>query len=162
MRCQTSSGFSTLSMNDGIGVPRTPTAIRLAMSVRDAPPRKDHGLVRLAGRIGCPQSSFSSARDGPSARPWSPWHLLHSMASYISRPRLIDSADDATSRGSSTRFGASSRFSGAKRLRYATRFQRSFSGSTAHGGIEVPGMPSVMTRKRSWSVGTLVAVERTL
>src|SRR3990167_8931239 len=149
-------------MKDGIGVPGPPAAIRVAIAVRDMPPRKFHGLVRLAGAIGWPQSSFSSAREGPSARPWLPWHLLHSMASNISRPRLIDSGDEATSLGSSRVFGAALKVSGAKPLRYATRFHRSFSGSTAHGGIEVPGMPWVTTSKRSRSVGVLSAVERIL
>src|SRR3989338_7864994 len=104
-------------MKDGIGVPSTPAAIRVAIAVRDMPPRKFHGLVRLAGAIGGAQSSFTSAREGPSARPWVPWHLLHSMASNISRPRLIDSAEEATSLGSSSFFGASLNFSGAKPLR---------------------------------------------
>ncbi len=67
-----SSGFSTLSMNDGIGVPSTPAASRSAISVRSAPPRNVHGFVRFAGGIGEPQSSFSSGRDGPSARPAMP------------------------------------------------------------------------------------------
>jgi hypothetical protein len=47
-----SSGFSTLSMNAGIGVPRTPLVSRVAISVRDAPPRNVHRLVRFAGAIG--------------------------------------------------------------------------------------------------------------
>src|SRR5262249_9681513 len=157
-----SSGFSTLSMNDGIGVPSTPAPSRMAMSVRDAPPLKFQRFVRLAGAIGWPHSSFSSARDGPSARPSAPWHLLHSIASNISLPRLSDSADDETSLGRSSFFGASLNLSAAKALMYATRFQRSFSGSTFHDGIEVPGIPSVMTLKRSWSDGTLLAVVRIL
>src|SRR2546428_4704074 len=155
-------GFSTLSMNVGMGVRSTPAPSRMAMSVRDAPPRKFQRLVRLAGAIGWPHSSFSSARDGPSARPSVPWHLLHSIASNISLPRLMDSADDATSLGSSSFLGASLNLSAANALMYATRFQRSLSGSTAHDGIDVPGIPSVMMRKRSWSVGTLFAVVRIL
>src|SRR5439155_8883132 len=159
---QMSSGFSTLSMNVGIGVPRTPAASRVAISVRNAPPRNVHRLVRFAGAIGWPHSSFSSARDGPSPRPSVPWHLWHSIASNLSLPRLIDSADEATSLGSSSFLGASLNLSAANALMYATRFQRSLSGSTAHDGIDVPGIPSVMMRKRSWSVGTLFAVVRIL
>ena len=64
-----SSGFSTLSRKAGIGVPSTPLAMRVAMSVREAPPRNVHRLARLAGATGWPHSSLSSARDGPSARP---------------------------------------------------------------------------------------------
>ena len=75
VRCQMSSGFSTLSRNAGIGVPSTPVARRVAMSVRVLPPRNVQRLVRLAGAIGLPHSSFSSDRDGPSARPSVPWHL---------------------------------------------------------------------------------------
>src|SRR5207245_6966210 len=127
-----SSGFSTESMKVGIGVPRTPMARRVAISVRLPPPRNVHRLVRLAGLIGCPHSSFSSGIDGPSARPAAPWHLLHSIASYISLPRLIDSADELTSRGNSCGFGCSLNFSAAKLLTYATRFHRSLSGTTAH------------------------------
>jgi hypothetical protein len=157
-----SSGFSTESMNDGIGVPRTPFASRIAMSPRVAPPRKVQRLVRFAGRIGWPQSSFSSGREGPSARPSTPWHLWHSIASNISLPRLIDSADGATSFGSSCFFGASLNFSAANVLRYAMRLQRSFSASTSQAGMKVPGMPRVITSKRSWSVGTLPTVVRIL
>src|SRR2546423_6267681 len=152
-----SSGFSTLSMNDGIGVPRTPLASRVAMSVRDEPPRNVHRLVRFAGAIGCPQSSFSSGRDGPSPRPATPWHLWHSIASNISLPRLIDASDDDTSFGSSSFFGASLNRSGANVLMYATRFHRSFSGRTSHAGMEVPGIPAVMILNRSWSLGVLFA-----
>jgi hypothetical protein len=47
-------------------------------------------------------------------------------------------------------------------LRYATRFQRSFSGRTVQPGIEVPGIPLVMILKRSWSVGTLFPLVRIL
>src|SRR5262245_50117928 len=144
-----SSGFSTLSMKVGIGVPSTPTVSRVAMSVRDAPPRKFQRLVRLAGAIGWPHSSFSSERDGPSARPSVPWHLLHSIASNISLPRLIDSVDEETSLGRSAFLVGSLNLSAANALTYATRFQRSFSGSTTHDGIDVPGIPSVMTRNRS-------------
>ena len=74
----------------------------------------------------------------------------------------MDSADEATSFGSSSFFGASLNFSAANVLMYATRFHRSRSGSTAHDGIEVPAMPSVMVRNRSWSDGTLFAVVRIL
>jgi hypothetical protein len=70
-----SSGFSTESRNAGIGVPSTPLAIRVAISVRERPPRKFQRLVRFAGATGLPHSSFSSGRDGPSARPSVPWHL---------------------------------------------------------------------------------------
>src|SRR5205823_1818165 len=129
----------------GIGVPSTPVARRIAISVRPAPPRKVHRFVRFAGAIGLPQSSLSSGRDGPSARPAVPWHLLHSIASNISLPRLIDASDDATSFGISCFFGASLNFSAANVLTYATRFQRSLSGRTSHGGIDVPGMPRVIT-----------------
>ena len=112
-----SSGFSTLSMKEGIGVPRRPVASRIAISLRSLPPRKFQRWVRLAGLIGCPHSSFSSARDGPSARPAVPWHLWHSMASYISLPRLTDSAEEATSLGNSCFLGASLNLSAAKALR---------------------------------------------
>src|SRR5690349_2369030 len=84
------------------------------------------------------------------------------MASNISLPRLIEASDDETSFGSSSFLGASLKASGANVLRYATRFQRSLSGRTAHDGIEVPGIPSVMILKRSWSAGTLLAVVRIL
>ena len=94
------------------------------------PPRNVQRLVRFAGAIGCPHSSFSSAREGPSAAPSVPWHLWHSMASNISLPRLIDAADEATSFGSSSFLGASLNLSAANALMYATRFQRSFSGRT--------------------------------
>ena len=157
-----SSGFSTLSRNVGIGVPRMPLARRVAMSVRLVPPRKVQAFVRFAGAIGVPHSSFSSERDGPSARPSVPWHLWHSIASNISLPRLSDSGEEATSFGSSSFFGASLNFSAANVFKYATRFHRSLSGRTAQGGIEVPGMPSVMILKRSWSVGALLAVVRIL
>jgi hypothetical protein len=73
--CQMSSGFSTASRKAGMGVPRTPLASRVAISVRPPPPRNVHRLVRLAGAMGNPHSSFSSDRDGPSARPSVPWHL---------------------------------------------------------------------------------------
>src|SRR2546425_1274908 len=96
-----SSGFSTLSMNDGIGVPRMPAPSRVAMSARLAPPRNVQRFVRFAGAMGWPHSSFSSGRDGPSPRPSLPWHLLHSIASNISFPRLMDSAQDATPLGHS-------------------------------------------------------------
>ena len=79
-----SSGFSTLSMKDGMGVPLTPVARRMAMSSGAGPPRKVHRLVRFAGLIGRPQSSFSSDRDGPSARPSVPWHLLHDRLEHLS------------------------------------------------------------------------------
>ena len=75
--------------------------------------------------------------------------MWHSIASNISLPRLIDAADEATSFGSSSFFGASLNFSAANVLRYATRFHRSFSGRTAHAGMEVPGIPSVIIRKIS-------------
>jgi hypothetical protein len=39
-------------MNDGIGVPSTPFAMRVAMSVREAPPRNVHRFARFAGAIG--------------------------------------------------------------------------------------------------------------
>src|SRR2546429_3992517 len=113
-----SSGFSTLSMKDGMGVPLTPVARRMAMSSGAGPPRKVHRLVRFAGLIGRPQSSFSSGREGPSARPSVPWHLLHSIASNISLPRLIDSVDEATSLGSSSFLGASLNLSAAKVFTY--------------------------------------------
>ena len=122
------------------------------MSVWLAPPRKVHRLVRLAGATGKPHSSFSSGRDGPSARPSVPWHLWHSIASNISLPRLSDASEDDTSFGKSSFLGASLKASGANVLMYATRFQRSLSGRTAHGGIEVPGIPSVMILNRSWSI----------
>ncbi len=112
-----SSGFSTESMNDGMGVPSTPVVSRIAISARPPPPRKVQRFVRFAGRIGCPHSSLSSGREGPSARPSAPWHLLHSIASYISLPRLIDSGDEATSFGSSCFFGASLNLSAANALR---------------------------------------------
>src|SRR5262249_41256154 len=134
-----SSGFSTLSMKVGIGVPSTPTASRVAVSGREAPPRKFQRLVRFAGAIGWPHPAFSSGRDGPSARPSAPWHLLHSIASNISLPRLIDSADDETSLGRSAFLVVSLNLSAANDLIYATRFQRSLSGRTAHDGIDVPG-----------------------
>src|SRR5206468_12012303 len=153
---------STASRKAGIGVPRTPLARRVAISVRLAPPRKVHRFVRFAGAIGFPHSSLSSARDGPSARPSVPWHLWHSIASNISLPRLIDASEEPTSFGSSSFLGASLNLSAANDLMYATRFQRSLSGSTAHDGIDVPGMPSVMMRNRSWSHGTLFAVVRIL
>jgi hypothetical protein len=111
-----SSGFSTLSMKVGIGVPSTPTASRVTISVREWPPRKFQRLVRLAGAIGWPHSSFSSARDGPSARPSVPWHLLHSIASNISLPRLIDSADEDTSLGRSAFLVGSLNLSAANAL----------------------------------------------
>src|SRR5215831_5334896 len=157
-----SSGFSTLSMKAGMGVPRTPVAMRVAISPRVAPPRKVQRLVRLAGLIGCPHSSFSSGREGPSARPWAPWHLLHSIASNISLPRLIDASEALTSFGRSCFLGASLNRSAAKVLRYATRFHRSLSGRTDHAGIDVPGMPLLITLNMSWSAGTLFAVERIL
>src|SRR5438552_14146147 len=147
-------------MNEGMGVPRTPLARRVATSTGALPPRKRQGFVRLAGAIGLPQSSFSSGRDGPSERPSVPWHLLHSIASYISLPRRIDSGEEATSFGSSSFFGASLNVSGAKVLRCATRFQRSFLGSTAPDGIEVRGLPSAKRLKRSRSVGVLFVVLR--
>src|SRR3989442_4256539 len=130
-----SSGFSTLSRKAGMGVPSTPAASRVAMAARLGPPRKVHRLVRFAGLMGCPHSSLSSGREGPSARPSAPWHLLHSIASNISRPRLIDSADAPTSLGSSSFLGASLNFSEAKDLMYAIRVHRSLSERTAHGGI---------------------------
>src|SRR5215467_15016725 len=111
-----SSGFSTESMNAGIGVPSTPVASRVAMSRREPPPRNVHRLVRLAGLIGWPHSSFSSERDGPSARPSVPWHLLHSIASNTSLPRLIESAEDETSLGRSSFLGASLNLSAANDL----------------------------------------------
>src|SRR2546428_12883515 len=111
-----SAGFGPESMRVGIGVPGTPVARRVAPSTRLAPPRNVHRLVRLAGLIGCPHSSFSSGRDGPSARPSAPWHLLHSMASNISLPRLIEFADEATSLGSSCFFVASLNLSAANAL----------------------------------------------
>src|SRR5216117_3528382 len=110
-------------MKEGMGVPTTPLARRVATSTGALPPRKRQGIVRLAGAIGLPQSSFSSGRDGPSARPSVPWHLLHSIASNISLPRLSDASDDDTSFGSSCFFGASLNFSAANVLTYATRFQ---------------------------------------
>src|SRR5262249_40189316 len=125
-------------------------------------PRNVQRLVRLAGAMGCPHSSLSSGRDGPSARPSAPWHLLHSIASNISLPRLMEASDEATSLGRSSFFGASLNLSAAKVLTEATRFQRSFSGSTDHGGIEVPGMPYVRTSKMSLSVGILFPVDRIL
>src|SRR5262249_10731486 len=149
VRVQLSSRCWRVARNGGIGVRRPPLARRVASSARPDPPRKVHRLVRFAGGIGGPHSSFSSEREGPSARPSVPWHLWHSIASNISLPRFIDSADEATSLGSSSFFGASLNLSAAKLLMYATRFQRSLSGSTAHEGIEVPGIPSVMIRKRS-------------
>src|SRR5262245_59297535 len=162
VRCQMSSGFSTLSMNVGIGVPSTPAVRRVAISARDAPPRKFQRLMRLAAAIGCPHSSFSSARDGPSARPSAPWHLWHSIASNISLPRLMDSADEETSLGNSTFLDGSLNLSAANVLMYATRFQRSLSGSTAQDGIDVPGIPSVMILNKSWSDGALFDVVRIL
>src|SRR3990172_6062342 len=150
-----SSGFSTLSKNVGIGVPMSPVASRVAISFVLPPPRKVHGLVRFAGLTGFPQSSFSSGIDGPSARPAFPWHLLHSIASNISLPRFKDASDEETSFGRSTGFGASLKLSGAKLFTYATRFHLSFSGRTLQGGIEVPGIPSVIILKRSRSDGAL-------
>src|SRR6185436_13290603 len=136
--------------------------MRVAISVRLCPPRKFQRLVRLAGATGKPHSSFSSGRDGPSARPSVPWHLWHSIASYISLPRLIEASDDATSFGSSSFLGASLKASAANVLMYATRFQRSLSGRTAHGGMEVPGIPSLTMRNRSWSEGVLLPDVRIL
>src|SRR5439155_24463157 len=100
-----------------MGVPSTPVASRIAISARPPPPRKFHRFVRFAGRIGWPHSSLSSEREGPSARPSAPWHLLHSIASYISLPRLIDSGDDATSFGTSGFFGAPLTVAGANLFR---------------------------------------------
>ncbi len=88
--------------------------------------------------------------------------MWHSIASNISFPRLIDASDDATSFGSSCFFGASLNLSAANALTYATRFQRSFSGRTSQGGMEVPGIPAVMIRNRSWSDGILEEVDRIL
>src|SRR5262249_30499599 len=105
-----------LGMKVGRGGRRTRGASRVAISVGVGPPRKVHRLVRLAGGIGWPHSSFSSARDGPSARPSVPWHLLHSIASNISLPRLIDSADEETSFGRSSFLGASLNLSAANAL----------------------------------------------
>src|SRR5574341_1367216 len=107
-----SSGFSTLSMNDGIGVPMRPVTRRVAMSLALSPPRNVQGLVRLAARMGFPQSSLRSGADGPSPRPALPWHLLHSMASNISLPRARDSLEDATSFGISAPFEGSLNLSG--------------------------------------------------
>src|SRR5215472_13321101 len=94
-----SSGFSTESRKVGIGDPRSPVDSRVATSRGVGPPRKVHGFVRLAGRMGLPQSSFRSEPGAGSPRPFWPWHLLHSMASNISWPRLIEAAFDFTSGG---------------------------------------------------------------
>ena len=50
---------------------------------------------------------MSSGADRLSPRPALPWHLLHSMASNISFPRVMDSLEAATSFGSVAAFCAS-------------------------------------------------------
>src|SRR3990172_692432 len=112
-----SSGSSTASANDGMGVPIRPVASRVAISLVLAPPPDVQDLVRGAGRMGVSQSSLSSGAEGPSPRPSLPWHLLHSIASNISLPRAMDSSEETTSFGRSATLGGSLNLSGAKVLR---------------------------------------------
>ena len=86
----------------GMGVPATPVRSRMTTSFRSEPPRKFHGLWRLAGRIGWPQSSFRSEPGAGSPRPAWPWHLTHSKASNIFLPRRSDASEEATSLGTAT------------------------------------------------------------
>src|SRR3970282_291292 len=147
------AGSSTAAANDGMGVPIRPVASRVALSLVLAPPRNVQDLVRVAGRMGFPQSSLSAGAEGPSPRPPLPWHLLHSIASNISLPRAMDSLEETTSFGRSATLGGSLNLSGAKILWEETRVHRSLSGMPVLAGIDVPGIPSVMTLNRSWSVG---------
>ena len=86
----------------GIGVPATPVRSRMTTSFRSEPPRKFHGLWRLAGRIGWPQSSFRSDPGAGSPRPAWPWHLTHSKASNIFLPRRSEASEEDTSFGTVT------------------------------------------------------------
>src|SRR5215813_1440517 len=100
----------------GIGVPATPVRSRMTMSFRSDPPRKFHGLWRLAGRIGCPQSSLRSEPGAGSPRPACPWHLTHSKASNIFLPRRRDASEDETSLGTVAAWSLASLYDAANVL----------------------------------------------
>src|SRR5258706_3843045 len=80
------------SLKDGIGVPDNPVDMVRKMSLTLGPDL-NWPVVRLAGGIGKPKSSFSPAAFSPLPLPPSPWHSQHLACFQTSLPWATISTD---------------------------------------------------------------------
>src|SRR5262249_34716266 len=85
------SSSDTVSLNEGIGVPESPVLMVRKMSLTPGPDL-NCPVVRLAGGIGKPRSSFRPAAFAPSPLPAWPWHSQHFDDCHTSLPCFSSSA----------------------------------------------------------------------
>src|SRR6202167_3270890 len=122
-------------------------------------------LVRFAGCIGKPESSFNPAASYPSPLPVSPWHSQHLAWIQTSLPCAIKAGVGGGGAGiysgwpggALTKYSAgflgSERSTASTYLMYWITASRSFSGKSYQGRIAVPRTPRVIVRSMSPSVG---------
>src|ERR1700728_2066385 len=131
-------------------------------------------LVRLAGWMVKPESSFNPAASSPSPLPVSPWHSQHLAWTQTSFPCAIKAGVGGGGAGiysgwpggaltkNSEGFLGSERSTASAYLMYWITARRSFNGKSYQGGMAVPRTPRVMVRSMSPSLGTGSSVSRNL